>query len=205
MWRKVTLGVVIALCGVAWFSGSHAQQVTVVEADRAFMAKASQGGTAEISLGQLAASRGATDGVRRFGQRMASEHSAANAQLMALAARKGVALPSDPGAQAAYQRMAVLNGPEFDRAYAAQMVRDHEMAAAEFEAASRTIRDPELLGWVTQTLPVIREHQRMARDLNSMVTRGIPGPYPPVTAGTSWCQGGHSSQGTNFGICPARF
>jgi len=46
--------------------------------DKMFLHKASMGGFAEVQLGQLAAQKGNSDEVRKFGQKMVDDHSALN-------------------------------------------------------------------------------------------------------------------------------
>jgi putative membrane protein len=47
------------------------------------------------------------------------------------------------------------------------MVKDHDSAVALFEKESRSGSDPELKAWAGKTLPVLREHQKQARDLSA--------------------------------------
>ena len=56
------------------------------------------------------------------------------------------------------------SGKEFDAAYAAQMVKDHNEAVALFTAAS-SLPDSELAGFASKTLPTLRDHQAMAKQL----------------------------------------
>src|SRR5262245_63237502 len=58
--------------------------------DRGFIQKAAAGGKAEVELGKLAQSKASSDAVKQFGQRMVTDHGAANQELMQLAQGKGV-------------------------------------------------------------------------------------------------------------------
>src|SRR5918912_462501 len=62
---------------------------------RKFMTAAAQGGLAEVQLGRLAAERGGSEAVKQFGQHMVMDHSKANQELMQLAQRKGITLPTE--------------------------------------------------------------------------------------------------------------
>src|SRR5579872_2657875 len=66
-------------------------------ADQKFIKEAAQGGMAEVELGQLAIQNASSEQVKKFGQRMVTDHSKANDQLKELAASKGVTLPQTPG------------------------------------------------------------------------------------------------------------
>ena len=55
-----------------------------------------------------------------------------------------------------------LSGADFDRAYADCAVMDHTNAVQLFTDASQTLPDKELKRFAQRTLPVLREHYRMA-------------------------------------------
>jgi predicted outer membrane protein len=68
--------------------------------------------------------------------------------------------------------LASLSGADFDRAYVAKMVKGHKKAIHEFETASATLTDTDLKKYADKTLPTLREHLRMAQQLQSEV--GMP-------------------------------
>lgn len=140
-------------------------------ADREFMLKAAQGGMMEVRLGEMAAERASNQEVKQFGQRMATDHGKANNELKDLAARKNVTLPAEVEAKhkATHDRLMKLSGAAFDREYMREMVKDHDKDVALFEKAAQSSRDTELKNWAAQTLPTLREHQKMARDIASKV------------------------------------
>lgn len=135
--------------------------------DRHFIRKAGEGGLAEVELGKLAAEKGATDEVKKFGQRMVDDHSKANEQLKQLAESKGVALPTklDPNDQATKARLEKLSGQQFDRAYMNDMVKDHSKDVAEFKKESTTAKDTDVKSFASQTLPTLQDHLKEARSI----------------------------------------
>jgi putative membrane protein len=88
----------------------------------------------EVELGRLAAKKGRSVSVKQFGRRMVTDHTHAGNQLKKLAARKGIGLPGemDTEGKEAMERLLILNGAEFDRAYMEMMVTDHEKDVGEF-------------------------------------------------------------------------
>ena len=62
-----------------------------------------------------------------------------------------------------------LSGVDFDRAFVSHMVAGHEKAIRMFEAASASLQDADLKEYADNTLPVLREHLRMAQDLQSQI------------------------------------
>src|SRR5262245_20338055 len=207
MWKGFFASAAVLALVVGSFAGAAAQ-TGVSAADRAFILKAADGGVTEVELGRLAASGATSGAVRQFGQRMVTDHGAANAQLQALAASKGVALQSTPGPEhrTTLDRLSTERG-DFDRAYMQEMVKDHDKDVAEFQRASQTIQDPNLRAWVNQTLPTLLAHQRMAREISGLLAQGVSPSALPAAVGVTrrvapWCQGAWDVvQGSNFGEC----
>src|SRR6202034_3365019 len=106
---------------------------TVSDSD--FAKDAAQGGMAEVKLGQLAQDKGTSDAVKEFGKKMVDDHSAANDKLKSVAEQENVTLPSglNKKDQATYDKLSKLSGDAFDRAYARDMVKDHQDDIAAFQ------------------------------------------------------------------------
>ena len=68
-----------------------------------------------------------------------------------------------------YDRLSRLSGAEFDREYMKEMVKGHNKNVSEFEKASQKSQDADLKAWAAKSLPTLREHQQMARDVSSKV------------------------------------
>jgi putative membrane protein len=137
--------------------------------DRAFVMEAGPGGLAEVDLGRLAAQKGQSADVKKFGQRMVSDHSKANAELKKLATSKGITLPAEMNAQqmAEHNKLAKLSGAEFDREYMTLMVEDHDKDVAAFEEEAKDGSDPDIKSFAAKTLPTLQEHQRMAKEIKA--------------------------------------
>lgn len=139
-------------------------------ADRAtaqFMRQAALASRAEVELSRIAQQRGDERDVRQFAGRMVSDHSRAADELERLAEREGVRLPDrlDGAHRAAFDRLRRLRGDTFDRAYMAQMTRDHDQAVSLFRSQARFGRDRDVREWAERTLPTLEHHRMMARDL----------------------------------------
>jgi putative membrane protein len=158
----------------------------VAAADKTFAEHAAQGSMAEVAMGKLAAQNASSSDVKQFGQRMVDDHGKANTELMSWASKKNVTLPTDVDAKhkSEQARLAKLSGPEFDRAYMAMMVADHNKDVAEFQRAPKTVKDPDLKAWAAKTLPTLQEHQKTAQEINAKV-KGAPGQTPPKTKGAN--------------------
>ncbi|HEV7239666.1 MAG TPA: DUF4142 domain-containing protein [Thermoanaerobaculia bacterium] len=140
-------------------------------ADKEFVVKAGMGGLYEVQAGNLALQNASSPAVRSFAQRVVTDHSKANAELAQLATAKGVALATELTGEheAAVDHLATLSGAEFDKAYMQHMVADHAKDVAEFEKASTSATDADLKGWAGRTLPILREHAKLANELAGKV------------------------------------
>jgi putative membrane protein len=106
----------------------------------AFLKKAIEGNHAEIQMGQLAQQKGQSDSVKKFGQILSDDHSAANQKAMEAAKSMDVPPPGGPNAKqkADYEKMSKLAGAQFDREFATHMIADHEKDIAEYKEAKRS-------------------------------------------------------------------
>jgi putative membrane protein len=137
--------------------------------DRAFVMEAGPGGLTEVELGRLAAQKGQSADVKKFGQRMVTDHSKANAELKKLAASKGITLPAEMNTEqmAEHAKLAKLSGAEFDREYMTLMVEDHDKDVAAFLDESKDGSDPDIKSFAAKTLPTLQEHHRMAKEIKA--------------------------------------
>jgi putative membrane protein len=143
---------------------------TVSDSD--FAKQAAQGGMAEVKLGQLAQDKGTSDAVKEFGKKMVDDHSAANDKLKTVAQQENVTLPSDISKrdQATYDKLAKLSGEAFDRAYARDMVKDHQNDIAAFQQEASNGQDPQIKSFASDTLPTLQDHLKMAREMMHTVS-----------------------------------
>jgi putative membrane protein len=136
--------------------------------DKKFLKQAAIGGLAEVEFGKLAAQKASSEEVKKFGQRMVDDHSKANEELKQVASKQNAevptALPSKE--QSKLDKMSKLSGPEFDKAYMKDMVKDHEKDVSEFQDEAQGGSDPDVKAFATKTLPTLQEHLSIAKDIN---------------------------------------
>ena len=145
---------------------SSAAATPVSDDDKNFMTKAAEGGLAEVSLGGSVSPKATNPDVKSFADRMVSDHSKANDELKQLATTKSVTLPAEPAEEQKAAAQKVLSAKNVDKAYMDDMVKDHDKDVKEFEEASKKAKDPDLKAWIDKTLPVLKDHQKMAHDID---------------------------------------
>lgn len=135
--------------------------------DSAFAMKMAQVGIAEVELGKLATEKAMRDDVKKFGQQMVDDHSKANDELKAVAAKKNITLPSETDAEhkALHDRLSKLSGAAFDQAYTKAMVDGHRKVAGELRKEQKSGTDADLKEWATKTLPTVEAHLKHAEGL----------------------------------------
>ena len=159
---------VVAAATVLHADAKKAEKDATPFSDDVFVVKAASGGKLEVALGKLAKERGASDGVKKFGERMVTDHSKANKELEEVAKKANLGLPVTllSGDQENLARLSALTGAEFDKQYAAAMVKDHKTDVALFERASKEAKNADLKAFAGKTLPTLKEHLKMAEGLS---------------------------------------
>jgi putative membrane protein len=153
--------------------GARSAPATAQQLDAHFVREAALGGMAEIQLGRLASERSSNGTVKAFGERMIVQHGAAADQLKAAAVKENITLPAKLSSlqQQTYDRFANLNGTAFDRAYAQEMVEDHEQDLMAFQNEINTGKDETIKAFAAQTIPMIQEHLTQARGMLKAVSQ----------------------------------
>ena len=126
------------------------------------------GGLHEVALGKLAVEKGSSDAVKQFGQKMIDDHVKANDELKQIAAAGGVNLPDalDSKHQSRVDKVAKLSGPEFDKAYIKDQVKDHKHDIDDFKSEAQNGSEPNVKQFAMATLPTLEEHLNAVKDLN---------------------------------------
>jgi putative membrane protein len=157
--RLVLAAALLVACGVSSAAPSAA--------DSDFVMKAGQAGIAEVAAGRMAEKQGQSAATKAFGKRMVADHTKAADALKRAAEKSGATMPttmSDAQKQAG-EKLAGLKGDAFDKAYAEQMVKDHEEAVALFDKESTSGSDSDLKAFAGMTLPTLQDHLKMAKAL----------------------------------------
>src|SRR5215471_14531508 len=128
-------------------------------ADKAFMMNAAKGGMMEVEWGKLAAQNGQNADVKKFGNRMVTDHSKANTELVGLAKEEGVTLP---GAKSRGKWKS-------DKDYMDMMVKDHQEDLAEFQKEAQNGADPELKAFAAKGTKMVSTHLKLAQETQGKV------------------------------------
>lgn len=135
-----------------------------------FASEAARGGMLEVQLADLALQKSDDADVKSFAQRMKKDHTAANDKLKDIVG-SNQQLPVNLSAEEQEQVSSLQSksGDDFDKAYADMMVQDHQKDVSEFENAVNSAPTQELRQFASQTLPTLKEHLKLAQQLQSKV------------------------------------
>lgn len=133
---------------------------TATPADRAFVAKVSQGGMFEVAAGKLAQTRGSTQDVRNFGTTEVHDHTLVGDKLKAISASEGIAVASSPNAEFAgkLSRLASLSGTAFDKAYLTEMATLHDGDGAAFAKRAGNGGSAAFRAFGTESHRIVQRH-----------------------------------------------
>jgi putative membrane protein len=136
--------------------------------DKKFVKDAALGGMAEVELGKLATQKASSEDVKQFGQKMVDDHTKANDQLKEVASKENITIPDslDSKHQSRIDKLSKLSGPDFDKAYVKDQVKDHEKDVSEFKSEADNGSDPNIKQFASSTLPTLQEHLNIAKGLN---------------------------------------
>lgn len=181
-----------AITGVllsAAFGASPAagQQPASLVSDSIFIQTAGSIGLLQVKLGKLAEKEGTSSAVVEFGRRMVTDYSKANKELAAAA--KQAAFPAPVllrQHQQLLDRFRQTGRSSFDKAYMAQMVKQHSEEVRLFEGESKGGRVQSLKQLASKMLPEMRQRLTVATE-----TAGSIGVQVTASAG----EAGRSSSG----------
>jgi putative membrane protein len=151
--------------------GTSQPEVNAQMSDDSFLIETARGNMAEMELGQLAEQKTNNPEVKKFAERMVTDHTTANEELKQIASNKGVKLPQalNKKEEATKEKLASLSGAQFDRAYMKDMVKDHADDVDEFQRESQNGQDPAVKNFAAQTLPTVESHLRDAKKIEPEV------------------------------------
>ncbi|MBJ6108425.1 DUF4142 domain-containing protein [Hymenobacter sp. BT523] len=138
--------------------------------DKEFMMTAAHSDQNEIQQSKMALAKGVTGMAKDMANKMIADHTKSTNDLKAIAAKKGVTLPTDMDAEhkAMAPAMEKLSGKEFEAKYISRMQADHQKTANTMRAHEKMTQDPDLKAFIGKTVPVVEQHLGMAMKSSDM-------------------------------------
>jgi putative membrane protein len=144
--------------------------------DKLFVRQAAIGNRAEVDLGKMAAGKSGTSAVKDFANRMQKEHTSSNERMLKAGKPAKVEIPRDvdPEHQRVRDELNKLSGADFDKAYLAAQIQDHQKTANLLLWHLSYGQNAELIRYSADTLPVVLDHLEHAKREYAQLTQVPP-------------------------------
>ena len=177
-------------------AGSSTQGVAELsDMDRKFIMQAAKDGMREVHMGQMAMQQGQSDTVKKLGKTIMSDHTKANQELMKVATKNRIA----PDTRHSMDKMSKKDMANFDQAWLAMMVKDHQKDIAMYQKQMQQGSDPELKKYVQKTLPVLQKHLKLVQAAQQKMGAGATGGAGGTSGGQGDASGAQSSPAATKG------
>src|ERR1041384_1712916 len=163
----------IGLAGaLALTAGAALAQDKMAKPDRAiqkFISSAIQADYAEIDMGKLAQEKGQSQAVKDYGAMLVTDHTAHLDKAKQVASQLGIDPPTGAsgGQKASYLKMKMLSGASFDKAFAKDMVKDHQADVKEFQ--QQASKGGAAASFAQESVPTLQAHLQKARELQQQL------------------------------------
>jgi putative membrane protein len=147
------------------------QTTQPVRTDSAFISEVNASNAAEIRLARMADNRAQNEQVKDFAEKLVTDHTRMNTELATVSSRGGLQVTANisPRHQEQVTRLGRLNGEEFDRAFMAAMVQNHQQGVSTFQTRGNSAQSAEVRQFVTRNLSTLQEHLTLAQRVSREV------------------------------------
>jgi putative membrane protein len=129
-------------------------------ADKAFVAKVSQGGMFEVELAKVAETKATTQDLRDQANTEEHDHTLVGNKLKSIMEANGLEFPTALNAefQARLDKISALSGAAFDASYLKTMEEIHHIDGAAFKQESTGGSNPDLKSFAAETYRIVLRH-----------------------------------------------
>jgi putative membrane protein len=145
------------------------------EATQAFVMQAAQANRAEVEEARYVLDHTDSQSVKDFAEKMVSDHTTALDQLKQIASTDGYTIPNgvDAKDQASLDRLKQKQGARMNMTYSSGQEKDHREVILTFEEAAQNRQlAPAVRDYARISLPLLKEHLRMAQQLVASESNG---------------------------------
>ena len=159
--RRALTGASLVAIALALWSPASAQ--TPSSSSSEFIEKASVGNTFEIEESKLAIQHATDARLKRFAEKMISDHEDAEMKLGTAAGKAGdrAEMMLDKPHQAMLDNLQTFTGTDFDKVYMADQVAAHDETVSLLSDYKQNGDNKDLKAWAEKALPIVKEHREM--------------------------------------------
>jgi putative membrane protein len=153
---RLSAALLLALTGSA---ALHAAD-TASAADKAFVAKVSQGGMYEVEASKLAEDKAYAQDVKDLASMEYHDHKLVGAKLINITTSLGIHVDSslNPQFQKRLDTLKGLSGAAFDQAYLSEMIKVHDIDGGLFAQEAKTGGSSALKAFAAETVKIVDRH-----------------------------------------------
>lgn len=134
--------------------------------DEDFLEDAVELNTKELRALMMGQKMGGAE-TKKHSTHMIADHKKLGADVKAYLAKKNLTLDGVDTADTKMDLADDKTGADWDKDFADLMVSDHEKTISRFEDAQDDVKDPELKAMIEKTLPTLRSHLTMAKEMQT--------------------------------------
>jgi putative membrane protein len=145
------------------------------DADQQLLMQVAAGGQRQLALSQALLDKVSNQQVKLLAASEVEEQTTVGAKLQEIATAKGITLPPNPdtAAQGLVSQTQNLMGSDADNFYLTEGgIKGHELLQSTMQTVLKTAKDPALKKLATATLPVIRTHLAVSKDVKGTMNSG---------------------------------
>lgn len=155
--------------------GNIPQDPVSRDATQVFVTHAAQANRGEVEEAKYVMDHTKSQTVKDFAEKMVSDHTTALDQLKQIASTDGYTMPDgvDSKDQASLDRLKREQGARMNMAYSSDQEKDHREVISTFEEAAQNRQiAPAVRDYARISLPLLKEHLRMAQQLVASESNG---------------------------------
>jgi len=129
---------------------------------KGFIKEAYRDNQMEVEMAGVGLSKAQNAELKSFCQQLQTDHTQANQQLQTIAQKYGVSVNASTREHEVNKFEKVTAGPEFDKKFATEMIKDHQKDIKKFERAASKLQEADVKQYAETMLPKLREHLQKA-------------------------------------------
>lgn len=138
---------------------------SLAKVDIRFIGIAAKANLEEACLDQMAEHKASLPITKTFGQQLSNDDATAYKELGALASGTGHKIPTALGDDKKLDRLAKLDGAQFDVAFLDEEVQVHKSVIAAFKSEAEHGDNTEVVAWAENKIPTLERHLDRAERL----------------------------------------
>ena len=130
---------------------------------KGFIKQAERDNQTEIDLANVGMVKAQNENLKAFCQEIQKDHTQANKDLQPIAQAYGVTENVDKRSEREANKFEKeSSGPEFDKKFATELLKDHQKAITKFEHAATKLQEADVRQYAENQLPKLRHHLQRA-------------------------------------------